>query len=162
MRFDEYWPEDEQAQAAPTGEWPPPPDGRHAGEIVVAEERELSFKVSDANPSGNCLVVKVQIPKFQRVETIVPAQMRWLVETICRAASVNPPKRGEDWSPGQLVGRQVVVEVVNGVGKSGKPYVRVDKWHAGPAPLPEEVKRRPAAKPKPVTNGANHDDDIPF
>lgn len=166
MRFDDWWPEDDEAAQTPAGNLPLAPEGRHTGEILSAEFKPLKFKVCPENQTGTCLVVKVGVPKAQPVEAIVPAQFRGLIERVCRAASVALPARDEDWDERQLVGRTVTIETVHGVGKTGREYVRIDKWHRGPDPLPEAVKRAPARSQtakahKEFTETASADD-IPF
>ena len=165
MRFDEFWTDDDGRAAETPAELPPAPDGRHAGEITKAQMKDLKFKIADGNPHGTSLVVEIEVPKYQPVEAIIPAHFRGLIQAVCVCAGVAPPARGEDWDEGQLVGRQVVVELVNGVGKTGRPYVRVDKWHHGPAPLPAEVTKRAPARSqaaKAHKEACLDADDIPF
>jgi len=162
VRFDDFWEDD-----APGGDdLPKAPDGRHSGEIVDARIKDLKFKVSDRNRMGTSLVVKVDLGKYQPVEAIVPVQYRGLVEAICRAARVEMPAKGETWQPDVLVGRQVQVETVLGVAKSGNEFIRIDQWHPGPDMLPAAVTkqapaRTPAAKVEAAGQGGASDD-IPF
>ena len=163
MRFDDYWGDEFDGAAVPASELPMVPDGRHTGEIIKAEFKDLKFKISDANPTGASLVVKIDVPKAQPVEAIVPCHFRGLIETVCRAASVELPQKGEDWQARCLLGRTVTIETVQGVGKTGKEYVRIEKWHPGPAPLPAEVaKRAPARTPAAKVTAGLDADDIPF
>lgn len=163
MNFDQWW--NDEDEPAPAGDLTMCPDGRHTGEISEAYIKDLKFKVSERNPAGTSLVVKVAIPGHYPVESIVPVQFRGLVEAICRAARVEPPAKGEDWDEGQLVGQVVAIETVLGVGKTGKEFVRVDKWHPAAAPLPKAIKatpaRTPAAKVEAARQGGSPDD-IPF
>lgn len=169
MRFDELWTDDPTIDPKPRSDAPLCPDGDYAGEIVKAEFRDLKFKIKPDNPRGTSLVIDVEVPGYRTVESIIPAQMRWLVEQVCRAASVNIPVRGEDWDADQLVGRQVRIETVYGITQAGKEYVRVEKWLKGPDPLPEPKpaaikatpKRTPAAKVEAAGQGGEPDD-IPF
>lgn len=165
MRFDEWW-DDEDGEPTATADLPKAPDGRHAGEIVEAKIKDLKFKVSDRNRAGTSLVVKVDLGKYQPVEAIVPVQYRGLIEAICRSARTPVPVRGEEWHADVLVGCQVQVDTVLGVAKSGNEYIRIDKWHAGPEPLPAAVAksapaRTPAAKVEAAGQGGSPDD-IPF
>jgi hypothetical protein len=170
MKFDDWgWFNDDNGQAAESAEKPMAPDGRHVCEIVKAVVRDVKFKVSDDNPNGTSLCVDVAVPNCQVVEAIIPLQMRGLVEAVCRSASVPLPQRGEDWSAKQLEGRTVSIDTIQGIGKSGRQYVRIEKWHKGTDPLPEAVKARaPAARTQAakahkefVANGGGPDD-IPF
>lgn len=161
MKFGDWWSEEDEAE--PVGQLPLCQDGRHTGTIKAAEIKDLKFKVSDRNPSGTSLVVKVDVPKHQAVEAIVPVQFRGLIEAVCRAARVPTPDPNEHWDVTQLVGQVVVIETVFGIGKTGREYVRVDKWHAGPDPLPaaKAPARTPAAKVAAAGQGGSSDD-IPF
>jgi hypothetical protein len=160
VRFDEFWPEDETQDDAVTGDWPWPSDGKHAGEIVRVRDQEFSF-MERHGANGRAFSIEVQIPKAKRVESVISVMWRGAISEVCRAARVHPPKRGEDWDPQQLVGRQVVVETVIGIAKSGKEYCRIEKWHAQAEPLPkalaEAAPPAPKKRPQPVA-----DDDIPF
>jgi hypothetical protein len=170
VRFDELWTDDPTIDPKPTGDdLPMCPDGEHAGEITKAKRKDLKFMVKPDNPRGTSLVLEVEVSNYRPVEAIVPAQMRWLIESVCRAASVNIPVRGEEWDEEQLVGRQVRIDTVYGLAKSGREYVRVEKWLKGPDPLPEPKpaaikatpKRTPAAKVEAAGQGGEPDD-IPF
>lgn len=164
MIFDEWWQDDGSQGGEQTGDWPMPADGRHAGEIVRVRDEVFPF-MERHGAGGRTLVVDVQIPKARRIETLVSVTWRGKISEICRAARVKPPVRGEDWDPQQLVGRQVVVETVLGIAKSGKEFCRVDKWHPQAEPLPKvETAAAPPAlaatkRKKPQSDDG---DDIPF
>lgn len=159
IRFDEFW-SDEAAPAEQAGEWPFPADGRHAGEIVRVRDQEFEF-MDRHGANGRSLAIEVQIPKAKRIEVLISVTWRGKISEVCRAARLAPPTPGEDWDPQQLVGREVVVETVLGIAKSGKEYCRIDKWHAQAEPLPKAMAAAsppaPKKRPKPTT-----DDDIPF
>lgn len=162
MKFDDFWTGDETAATTETGELTLVPDGRHVGEIKVARFKEVEWKKCDANPSGLCLTLCVEVAGHQAVWADIPVQYRGLIEAVCRSARVHPPAKGEDWNESVLKGEMVSIETVQGIAKSGRQYVRIDKWHPNPAPLPKEVDAKPAPKrqPKPATMGV--EDDIPF
>jgi hypothetical protein len=163
VNFDQWWDADDSP--APAGDLTMCPDGRHTGEITKALFKDLKFKVSDQNRAGTSLVLEVQIPGHYPVEAIIPAQYRGLVEAVCRAARVDAPARGEDWDETQLVGQVVTIDTVLGVGKTGKEFIRIDKWHSGPPTVPKAVKATPArtsaAKVEAAGQGGSPDD-IPF
>lgn len=165
MRFDEFWTDDPTMDPAPSNELPMCPDGEHAGEITKAKMKDLKFMVKPENPRGTSLVLEIEVSNYRPVEAIVPAQMRWLIESVCRAASVNVPVKGEDWDCETLIGRQVRIETVYGLAKSGREYVRVEKWIKGPDPLPVAAKATPARTPAAKVEAAGQagaNDDIPF
>lgn len=165
VRFDEYW-DDEQADGdTPAGDWPWPNDGRHTGEIVRVRDDSFSW-MERHGAGGRALAIDVQIPKAKRVETVVSVLWRGKIAEICRAARVAPPARGEDWDEKQLVGRQVVVETVLGIAKSGREYCRVDKWIPVAEPAKVETAAAPQSKPatkrSPPAAVKAGSDDIPF
>ena len=165
MKFDQWWDFDGEGAAYPksTAEpLSPVPDGTHVGKVTKVEVKDLKFKSCDANPDGTSFVIAVEVSGHQPLEAILPVHWRGLVEAACRSASVPVPVKGEDWDPKCLVGQYVTVETVQGVGKSGREYVRIERWKPGKEPLPEKVAKQPKAKPpaKPVVEAEL--DDIPF
>lgn len=171
MRFDEWWDWDEQGgRPDGGGHLQKLPDGIHTGDIVKAEFKRLSFKKADDNPDGTSLVVTWSKDGYYPVESIVSIRWRGLIEAICRAAGVTPPRRGEEWDEQSLVGRTATIEVEMAVARSGNEYLRVSKWHSSPQqPLPEPIAKAPAKRPArtPAATAhqefnANAPDDIPF
>jgi|LakMenEpi03Aug12_release.lakeMendotaPanAssembly.Ray.scaffolds.fasta_scaffold786117_1 hypothetical protein len=177
MNFDDVWDWDAEPRSGggyDGGHTQKVPDGRHTGDIVKVEKKDLKFKQSDDNPSGTCLIVtwSKDATHFP-VESIVPQTWRGLIEAICRAAGVAGPQRGEDWDPQSLVGRVATIDVENAVSAKGKEYQRITKWHASPQkPLPPAEKAPPPVKRSPARTPAakahaefkEHADadDIPF
>jgi len=164
MRYDGFWGDEFEGAEVPAAELPLAPDGRHTGDIIKAKYEDLKFMVDEAkNPTGKTLVIEIDVPKAQPVKANVPCHWRGLTEAVCKSAGVHPPQRGEDWDEKQLLGRTVTIETKHVVANSGKEYVRIEKWHPGPAPLPAEVaKRAPARTPAAKVTAGLDADDIPF
>lgn len=165
MRFDEFW----KGQAAPTAakaeNLPHVPDGTHVGEIKYVDWREKERAKAPDNPKGVVLLVLVEVAGYAPVWVDVPAHYRGTIEAVCRSASIDPPDPSADWDCRALKGRTVTIETVHGIGKSGADYVRVEKWKAGPAPLPAEVRNAPPRSPAKKADAAAKavaPDDIPF
>lgn len=162
MRFDDWWSDD---ASEPADALPLLPAGTHSGEIVKVQWKDLKFKTSDANKAGTSLVLEVEVPGYQPAEAIVPAQYRGLIEAICRAARQHVPVKGEDWDCECLKGQIVRIDTTLGTGKTGREFVRIEKWHKGADPLPKAAKatpaRTPAAKVEAAGQGGSADD-IPF
>lgn len=159
MNFDRWW-MDEDGNGTATEDLAMVPDGEHVAKIAKAAFKDLSFKKNDQNEHGTSLVVVLEVTGYRPLEAIIPAHFRGMVEAVCRAASVATPKPGEDWDESCLVGQFCRISTVQGVGKTGREYVRIDKWIQGREPLPEAVAKAPRAKPsKPVSADP---DDIPF
>lgn len=164
IEFDEWWSDGDEGGQQDATDFPWPNDGEHAGEIVRVRDEKLQF-MERHGADGRCLAIDVQIPKARRLEALVSVTWRGKIGEICRAARVHQPAKGEPWDEQQLVGRQVVVETVLGIAKSGREYCRIERWVAMPDPLPK-VETRPAppaavtaAKRKPAQAV---EDDIPF
>ena len=170
MRFD--WPADsdfQPTQAAPVDDRDRPlvPDGRHTATIVWAGEQARDWAKCDDNPTGAVLTVKLDFGQQWRPQwESIRGHWRGAIEAVCRAARVEAPTSGEDWDVKQLLGQVVAIDTVLAVSKAGREYVRVDKWHAGAAPLPVEIRKAPARTPARKAaaefKAANGDDDIPF
>ena len=168
--FDDWWGDDAAAEpgAVATGDRPMLPDGEHVGKIVVAEVKNLDFKVSDSNPTGKSLVVKIAVNGYQLAEDIVPVQLRGVIEAICRSAGIERPAKGETHAAfcERLRGQSAPVDATHVIAPSGREYVRL-KWLPGVKPLPAALKAetRTAPKAKPAKAAPPADefpDDIPF
>ena len=167
--FGDFWDDDLEAQAdtaTATGDQPMLPDREHVGKIVVAEVKDLSFKVSDRNPTGRTLAVKVAVNGYQLVEDLVPIHMRGVIGAICRSAGIDPPAKSETFPAfcDRLKGKTAPIESALAVSAKGREYIRIT-WLKGVEPLPAHMKAEkrtanPKAKPEPVVDQAP--DDIPF
>lgn len=154
MGFADYWTDDDKPQDAAAGDAPLPADGRHSGTIKVAEIKDLAFKVSDKNPTGKCLVVKVAIKGCRLIEDIIPVIYRGAIEAVCRAARVATTA-----GPADMIDAEVQVETTLAVSAKGTEYCRT-KWLPGPPgvapkPAPKQARKPAAAKQLDA-------DDIPF
>ena len=152
---------DESETPVATDELPLVPDGEHVAKVVKAKFKDLSFKKSEQNEHGTSLVVELEVTGYRPVEAIIPAHFRGMVEAVCRAASVPTPKKGENWDESCLVDQFVRISTVQGVGKTGREYVRIDKWIPGRDPLPEAITKAPK-RAKPAKAHEPPEDDIPF
>ncbi len=163
--FGEWWEQEAETQqeATPAADLPMLPDGKHVGKIVVAEVKDLGFKVSERNPTGKSLVVKVAVHGYRLAEDIVPVQMRGIIEGICRSAGIHAPEKGEAFPAfcERLKGQTAPIETTQAAAASGREYVRV-KWLAGTKPLPKEIEKRTTPRPKPAAAVDLAPDDIPF
>jgi len=158
MRFDEFWTDEPEQKDGPRDLGPWPADGRHSGTIKVAEIKDLPFKISDKNPTGKSLVVKVAIKGCRWVESIIPVQMRGLIEEVLRAARVAGSA-----GPADLLDAEVQVETSMGVSqKSGKEFCNVKFLPGPPGIAPPRVERAVAPQARAATKPQLAEDDIPF
>lgn len=161
MKFSDVW---GVAGDAPKsdGHLPHVPDGTHQATVKYVDKRADQKKKSDANPGGDYLLVLLEVSGYASFFSDIPIHMRGLLESVCRAASIHPPgpeDEWESWDVKQFKGKVVTVTTVHGISKAGRDYVRVEKWSAGPKPLPKAIAaapRREAAATPAVG------DDIPF
>lgn len=157
----------------------PAPAGTIECDIVAASIGEVPWKVSDDNPKGECLRLRLR-PEggYAFVFADVPLDWDRLLEAVRRAADAS-----SDFTPEQFVGCRVRVVLKHYTGKDGTTKAAVAKWL--PAPVRVEAPRGnqsptlvdalaawerqpqpaplPRAKPSrnaPPQYGA--DDDIPF
>lgn len=171
MIFDEWWDFDADSARCDNTHTQKLQDGRHTGDITAAAIANSKYQVSDANPNGTCLVVTWSKPGFYPVEAKAPVHWRGMIEAICRAAGVAPPRKGEDWDERSLVGRVATVDIETKESKAGNEYQRITRWHASATkslpPAPSEPakrppKRTPTAKAHAEFQERAGEDDIPF
>ena len=160
MNFDRWWMDDNETAVA-TDELPLVPDGEHVAKVVKAKFKDLAFKKSEQNVDGTSLVIDLEVTGYRPIEAIVPAHFRGMVEAVCRAASVHTPKKGENWDEQCLVGQYLRISTLQGVGKTGREYIRIASWIAGREPLPEAITKAPP-RAKAAKKDQTPDDDIPF
>jgi len=166
MRLDSFWPAGDEPDEP--GESRLCPDGRHTGTITKAAYRDVPYdwaRHQVQNPAGTCLDVTIKVPGSWPVKATIPMHYRQRLEAVCRSARVPIPDRSTDWDETDLIGQTVVIETVAGIGKTGTEFVRIEKWHPGPEPLPPVEKARPARTPAAKVDAAGQGgtaDDIPF
>lgn len=160
MRLERWWDMEADSGGVQAADLPLVPDGEHVAKIVKAEWRDLKFRVSDKNTDGTSLCLDLEVAGYKRLEAIADVTWRGMIEAICRAASQPTPNPREDWNPKVLVGQYVRVDCVQGVGKTGREYVKVTKFQPGREPLPESIRKTP---PRAATKAQEGEaDDIPF
>ena len=159
MRFDAYWPDDVQERPAESSELLP--DGQHNGEIVYVKEQEKEWARSEHNPRGAVITLKISFgEKYAPVWQDVPAHYRGKISAIATAAGVSPPVKGVDWPIDQLVGCYVMCDTTQGIGKTGREYVRINTWR--PGTRPPAVARGAQAKETARLREEFDDGDVPF
>lgn len=162
MKFAEFWTEETASSQAPAGDTPPLPEGTHVGTIGHVSWRNVEWKKSPANPEGLCLNLRVDVAGYQAAWDDIPAQMRNIIEAVCRSARVHLPKPSEEWDCGELKGQTVTVETISGVSRAGKPFVRISKYRPSTPPLPKTPAAEKPAKAQKPQAADLAPDDIPF
>ena len=144
------------------------PAGTIEVEIVAASIGEVAWKVSDDNPKGECLRLRLRPEgNYAFVFADVPLDWGRMLEAVRKSAGVE----GEELLPEAFVGKQARVVLKQYQAKDGTTRATVAKW--SPPAKSEPVKAavtvtaivvKPAAtkvsRNAPPQFGA--DDDLPF
>ncbi len=152
----------------PVNQYEPAPAGEIEVEVVAASIGDVAWKVSDDNPRGECLRLRLSAGRdYGFIFTDVPLDWGRMLKAVRVAAGVE----GEELLPESFVGRQARVTLKHYVGKDGITRASVAKWLPPAKSQPEKPAVRvtatvlkPAAtkisRNAPPSFGA--DDDLPF
>ena len=151
----------------------PAPSGPHVCEVVAASIGEVPWKVSDDNPKGECLKLRLRPEgNFAFVFNDVPLDWGRMLDAVAVSLGIGR----EELMQGDLVGKQARVVLKHYTAKDGSTRAVVAKWlpasvedtaksDAPPAPAKSEP-RKAAAAPVKVSRNAppqwGDDDDIAF
>lgn len=147
----------------PAGIWPMT--------IRHAEEGPNQYKVSDENPDGLCLKLRLATVEgqYKFVFDDIPKHLGWRAKQLAEAVGVIPVGGKIALTPDELVNQVVQVEISHYTSKAGKVSAVVKRYLQAQADKPAAA---PAAKQaaKPVAKrtlaqkitAATPDDDIPF
>jgi hypothetical protein len=171
--------------AQPAREYETAPPGEYRAEIIKAERRRLPWKVSDTNPHGDCVSLRLRVGHaFGFVFVDVPDDLRWLARAVAQAVGLD----GDELDPERLVGREARVLLKHYTRRDGSRKAAVGRWLPAPAadraadieatatladaihewatrpPQTAQRPQRPASKPSrnAVKRHTADDDDIPF
>ncbi len=146
------------------------PEGQAEVEIMAASVGDVPWKVSDTNPTGACLKLRLSAGRgFAFVFADVPRDKPQLIAAMAAALGLV---RGADGkarfpSPEELVGRRINVEIGHYQARNGETKATVRRWlpaastttasttAAAPQPPMRPSRTRPAAQSLP-------DDGVPF
>lgn len=138
------------------------PAGVHRMAIKHAEEGPNQYKVSDDNPQGLCLKLRLAtaVGEYKFVFDDIPKHLGWRAKQLAEAVGIVPVSGTLALTPDELVGQVVQVEISHYTAKSGKVSAVVKKYL--PASAAGASKPKAAAiKAKPAKVDM-HPDDIPF
>lgn len=138
---------DEPAPApTPTARvYDPVPEGQAEIEIVAASMGNVPWKVCDANPTGECLRLRLSAGnQYGFMFDDVPTQLDWLFRVIGDAVGLDAAEVTAD----RLVGLRATVEVKHFTRRDGTTKASVCKWLRHPDAPPRQPK---ASKPKAST-----------
>ncbi len=150
------------------------PEGRAEVEIKAASIGNVSWKVTDKNPSGECLKLRLSGGRqYAFVFCDLPKDRPYLFKALAAALGIGADADGKTTlpQPHELVGRAAMVEIGHHINSRGETKATVRKWlpvdppaaAAPQAPAP----RRAAASVARRTETHRiaplmPDDDIPF
>lgn len=137
------------------------PPGVHTMTIRHAEEGPNEYKVTDENPQGLCLKLRLSATSgdYRFVFDDIPKHLGWRAKQLADALGVSASGTKVSLDPESLVNRSLTVEVSHYTSKAGKVSAVVKRYMAGQTAAKPKASqpRQPAAKP------ANLDPDhIPF
>jgi hypothetical protein len=152
--------EDEQSQQM-SAEREIVPAGVHEMTIKHAEEGPNEYKVTDANPQGLCLKLRLATSSGNHkfVFDDIPKHLGWRAKQLADSIGVAAAGGKVSLDPASLVGATLTAEVSHYTSKSGKVSAVVKRYVAG------EAKPQPKARPKTVAakiTASLPGDDVPF
>lgn len=109
----------------PRRRYDPVPTGTCRVEIVSADYRTLPWLITDDNPRGECLSLRLRASSTHAfVFADIPADKEWLRDRVAHAAGIEPAR----CTPGELLGRLVRVEIGHVANRRGEIRAIVRKW----------------------------------
>jgi hypothetical protein len=107
------------------------PQGRAEVEIVAAEIGDVPWKVSDANPAGTCLKLRMSAGRgYAFVFADLPRDRTFLFKALAAALGIAPGPDGKTSlpQPQEMVGRTLAVEIGHYQTRQGETKATVRKW----------------------------------
>lgn len=136
------------------------PAGTHEMTIRHAEEGPNEYKITDTNPDGMCLKLRLSTTSgnYRFVFDDIPKHLGWRAKQLADAVGLAADGSKVSLDPASLVGATLTVEVSHYTSKTGKVSAVVKKYVAAskPAAAPYSKPRVSSAK-LPIPG-----DDIPF
>lgn len=109
----------------PRRRYDPAPTGTCRVEIVSADYRTLPWLITDDNPRGECLSLRLRASSTHAFVFVdIPADKEWLRDRVAHAAGIEPAR----CTPDELLGRLVRVEIGHVANRRGEIRAIVRKW----------------------------------
>ena len=110
----------------------PVPTGSCRVEIVAAAYRAVPWLITDDNPMGECLALRLRASSVHAFVFVdIPTDKPWVRDHVARAAGIEPAR----CTPSELVGKLVRVEISHVANRKGEIRAVVRKWQpAHPQP----------------------------
>jgi hypothetical protein len=140
-----------QYEAAPAGEI--------ECEIVAASIGEVAWKVSDDNPRGSCLRLRLRpAGNYAFVFADLPLDWGRMLDAVRKSAGIE----GDELLPEAFVGKQARVSLKHYTGRDGSTRASVAKWLPPAKPEPKPVKVTVMKVSRNAQPQYGPDDDLPF
>jgi hypothetical protein len=154
-------------QMTETLERPIVPAGIRTMSILAAEEGPNDYKISDENPDGQCLKLRLTDASggFKFIFDDIPKHLGWRAQQLAQAVGIIPVGTTLAIVPDELIGRHLLVEVSHYTSKAGKVSAVVKKYlpmEPGKAPKSERVASVPRQTAAQKVTASLPDDEIPF
>jgi len=151
----------EEPQQAATIERDIVPAGIHSMTIRHAEEGPNQYKVSDENPDGMCLKLRLSTVEgdYKFVFDDIPKHLGWRAKQLADAVGIFAISGKLALSTDELEGQVVQVEISHYTSKAGKVSAVVKKYL--PAAATPAVKAKPSVRAS-KARVEMAQDDIPF
>lgn len=120
----------------PRRKYDPAPPGVCRVEIIKADHKAVPWRATDANPSGNCIALRLRASADHGFVFVdLPDDKAWLRKVVAAAVGIAP----DTLTPEQLAGREARVEIAHITTRNGETRAVVKKW------LPAANNPQPAA-----------------
>jgi hypothetical protein len=138
------------------------PVGTHKAVIKKAEERCVDWKKSDANPSGECLSLRLAVGNYQYVFHDIPNDKHWVARQLADALGIVPEDGTLRIVPREIEGRDLTVDIKHFTNRQGITKADV-KAYVPLATKAEAPKRQTLPqKAHAAFKASAGSDDIPF
>ncbi len=144
---------DSPATSAPTPapEYAVLAEGAHVLEVVAASVGTVSWKTSEANPTGECLKLRLSAGRgYSFVFADLPRDRKFLFRALAASIGIQPGPDGKvSVGPAEgLIGKRVHVEIGHYKTRAGETRASVTRWLLAAVPTPATAESTPApAKP---------------
>jgi hypothetical protein len=139
------------SQPAPTREYQVLAEGTHELEIVAASVGEVTWKVSDENPQGQCLRLRLSAGRDTAfVFADIGREKKWVFKALAASLGLEPGPDGKVsiGPPEQMIGRRVHVEIGHFKTRAGETRANIKRWLPAAVSTPSAAQSTPSdAKP---------------
>jgi hypothetical protein len=118
-------------------------EGTHELEVVAATVGAVAWKTSEANPTGECLKLRLSAGRgYAFVFADLPRDRKFLFRALAASLGIQPGPDGKVsmCPPEQMIGKRVHVEIGRYTTRAGEARATVKRWLPAAVPTPSEAK----------------------